>query len=219
MMIFSGSLGRRATAGPSLDQNGASRPGLQARKDNSTISPWLQSLRDLDKAFRNWWACPRDKRKGKVRAPRFKRRSTSQGIRFIRGGFRVEGQALRLSKVGAIPITWSRELPSAPSSVPILKDCAGRHFASFGVEVERPSKVPSLSVGADQEIATESEPEGKELQQSAKGPAAGYAGRPERGRDGQEPHAGPRHSRRRVATAQDSPGVQGNVSNLLSLRH
>ena len=32
-------------------------------------------------------------------------------------------------------MTWSRELPAEPSSVTIMKDAAGRYFASFVVEI------------------------------------------------------------------------------------
>ena len=100
--------------------------------------PLLQSVRDLDQAFPAWWSCRKGKRQGRVPAPRFKRRSNKQSLRFTRNAFRVEGETLRLTKVGSIPITWSRDLPATPSSVTIIKDGAGRHFASFVVQVERP---------------------------------------------------------------------------------
>jgi len=116
--------------------------------------PLLQSVRDLDKAFRHWWRCLEGKRKGRVRAPRFKQRSNKQSIRFTRNTFRVEGETLRLTKVGCIPVTWSRELPSEPSSVTVSKECAGRYFASFVVEVERPQLEPNgKAVGIDLGLA------------------------------------------------------------------
>ncbi len=31
---------------------------------------------------------------------------------------------------------WSRELPTEPSSVTVIKDCANRYFLSFVVEIE-----------------------------------------------------------------------------------
>ena len=49
--------------------------------------------------------------------------------------------------MGAIPvpspIPWSRELPAVPSSVTIIKDCAGRSVASFVVAVEREPLPPN----------------------------------------------------------------------------
>ena len=41
---------------------------------------------------------------------------------------------LRLPKIGDVPVRWSRPLPSNPSSVTVIKDTAGRYFASFVVE-------------------------------------------------------------------------------------
>ena len=98
----------------------------------------IQSVRDLDLAYRNWWKSLSGKRKGpKLRAPRFKKRSSAQSARFTRQGFRVlDNDKLRLSKIGDIKVRWSRDLPSDPSSCTIIKDAAGRYFASFVVEVE-----------------------------------------------------------------------------------
>ena len=63
---------------------------------------------------------------------------------------RVESHTLRLSKVGAIPITWSRELPAVPNSVTIIKDYASRYVASFVVVVERePLPLNGNAVGVD----------------------------------------------------------------------
>ena len=117
--------------------------------------PLQQSLRDLDKAFSAWWGCLKGRRKDKVRAPRCKKRSNSQSIRFTRGGFSVEGETLRLTKVGSIPITWSRALPVEASSVTLIKHGAGRYFTSFVVEVERPTPQPnSKAVGIDLGVAS-----------------------------------------------------------------
>jgi putative transposase len=41
---------------------------------------------------------------------------------------------LRLPKIGDVPVRWSRPLPSVPSSVTVIRDAAGRYFASFVVE-------------------------------------------------------------------------------------
>jgi putative transposase len=42
---------------------------------------------------------------------------------------------LYLAKIGEIEVRWSRELPALPSSVTVVKDAAGRYFASFVVDV------------------------------------------------------------------------------------
>ncbi|MFB8794211.1 MAG: transposase [Microcoleus sp.] len=50
---------------------------------------------------------------------------------------------------------WSRELPSIPSSVTIVKDCANRYFLSFVVEVEPISiHTKNQSIGIDLGIKT-----------------------------------------------------------------
>lgn len=115
-----------------------------------------QSARDLDQAFRNWWASLKGKRKGpKVRAPRFKKRRGAQSIRFMSHVFRTDERTITLSKIGSVPIEWSRALPSAPSSVTVLRDAAGRFFASFVVEIE-PQLLPAngKAVGIDLGLAS-----------------------------------------------------------------
>jgi len=102
-----------------------------------------QSVRDLDLAYRNWWASLQGKRKGpKVRPPRFKKRRGAQSIRFMSHVFRTGERTLALSKIGPVPIEWSRALPSAPSSVTVIRDASGRYFASFVVEME-PTPLPA----------------------------------------------------------------------------
>jgi putative transposase len=115
-----------------------------------------QSVRDLDQAFRNWWASLKGKRKGpKVRPPRFKKRRGAQSIRFMSHVFRTGERSLTLSKIGPVPIEWSRDLPSAPSSVTVIRDASGRYFASFVVEVE-PTPLPTKgnAVGIDLGLAS-----------------------------------------------------------------
>ena len=85
-----------------------------------------QSVRDLDQAFRNWWASLSGKRKGpKLKSPRFKKRRGAQSIRFMSHVFRTGERSLTLSKIGIVPIEWSRDLPSAPSSVTVIRDAKG----------------------------------------------------------------------------------------------
>ena len=115
-----------------------------------------QSVRDLDQAFRNWWASLKGKRKGpKVRAPRFKKRRGAQSIRFMSHVFRTGERTLTLSKIGAVPIRWSRALPAVPSSVTVIRDAAGRYFASFVVDVE-PTPLPAngKAIGIDMGLAS-----------------------------------------------------------------
>ena len=49
---------------------------------------------------------------------------------------------LRLPKIGEVPVRWSRPLPSEPFGVTVIRDPAGRYFASFAVETE-PDALPA----------------------------------------------------------------------------
>ena len=113
-------------------------------------------MRDLDSAYRNWWASLSGKRKGpKVRAPRFKKRRGAQAIRFMSHVFRAGERTLTLGKIGPVPIELSRDLPSDPSSVTVIRDASGRYFASFVVEVEpKPLPANGKAVGIDLGLAS-----------------------------------------------------------------
>ncbi|MEM8777635.1 MAG: RNA-guided endonuclease TnpB family protein [Cyanobacteria bacterium P01_G01_bin.49] len=110
-----------------------------------------QSYRDLLTAWSNYFSSLSGKRKGKkVGRPKFKKKQSRQAIRFRKGGFTVHSCSVKLAKIGHIPIKFSRPLPSNPSSVTIIKDCAGRYFASFVVEII-PEALPESenSIGID----------------------------------------------------------------------
>ncbi|GGK98124.1 hypothetical protein Ppa06_66550 [Planomonospora parontospora subsp. parontospora] len=113
-----------------------------------------QALADLNTAYRNFFASVSGKRKGpKVAAPRFRsRKDNRQAIRFTKNArFAVTaGGKLRLPKIGDVDVRWSRSLPSEPSSVTVVKDAAGRYFASFVVEAgEEPLPEMAAEVGID----------------------------------------------------------------------
>ncbi|MEV5891910.1 RNA-guided endonuclease InsQ/TnpB family protein [Nonomuraea fuscirosea] len=111
-----------------------------------------QALADLNTAYRNFFASITGKRKGpKVAPPRFRsKRDRRQAIRFTRNArFTVTtGGRLRLPKIGDVPVRWSRSLPAEPSTV--IKDSAGRYFASFVVETgDEPLPETVAEVGID----------------------------------------------------------------------
>ncbi|WP_203779183.1 RNA-guided endonuclease InsQ/TnpB family protein, partial [Actinoplanes philippinensis] len=93
-----------------------------------------QALADLNTAYRNFFASISGKRKGrKVAPPRYRsRKDNRQAIRFTKNSrFKVLNNGrLRLPKIGDLAVHWSRTLPSDPSSVAIVRDAAGRYFAS-----------------------------------------------------------------------------------------
>ena len=139
---------------------------LSARLTAAKASPeraWLgevsavvlqQALADLNTAYRNFFASVTGKRNGpKIKPPRFKsRKDHRQAVRFTANArFKVlpDGK-LRLPKIGDVPVRWSRELPSGPSSVTVIRDAAGRYFASFVIEAA-PGALPGTEpvVGID----------------------------------------------------------------------
>ncbi len=113
-----------------------------------------QALADLNMAYRNFFTSLTGKRMGpKVAKPRFRsRKDHRQAIRFTANArFRVlPNGKLRLPKIGDVPVRWSRPLPARPSSVTLIKDAAGRYFASFVVET-RPAVLPEAEtvIGID----------------------------------------------------------------------
>ncbi|WP_413812962.1 RNA-guided endonuclease InsQ/TnpB family protein [Streptomyces sp. OE57] len=112
-----------------------------------------QSLRDLDAAYQNFFDSLKDKRP-RTGEPRFKtRKDTRQAVRFTANArwFITPSRKLRLPKIGDVPVRWSGTLPSVPSTVTVIRDSAGRYFASFVVETGPEAALPETSheVGID----------------------------------------------------------------------
>lgn len=113
-----------------------------------------QALADLNMAYRNFVASVSGKRKGPMVAPpRYRSRKDSRkAIRFTKNSrFTVtSGRKLRLPKIGDVAVRWSRDLPSEPSSVTVIKDASGRYFASFVVMTcDEPLPETTDEVGID----------------------------------------------------------------------
>lgn len=118
--------------------------------------PLQQSVADLGVAYKNFFDSLKGKRKGtKVGSPNFKKKTNQQSARFRIGGFSIKGQEVYLAKIGNVKPVWSRELPSSPTSVTVIKDCANRYFLSFVVEVNPVQVDPkNQSIGIDLGIKT-----------------------------------------------------------------
>lgn len=97
----------------------------------------VQACQDARRAYRNWFDSLTGKRKGrKVSHPQFRRKHGRQSVRLTRNGFALHGAKLYVAKVGVVKVEWSRELPSEPSSVTVIREADGRYYASFVVERE-----------------------------------------------------------------------------------
>lgn len=118
--------------------------------------PLQQSIQDLGVAFKNFFESRNGKRKGpKARFPRFKKKLNQQSARFRKGGFSIKAEKVYLAKIGEIKTKWSRPLPSEPSSVTVIKDCAGRYFLSFVVEIQSITVEPkNQGIGVDLGLET-----------------------------------------------------------------
>ncbi|MFY1653931.1 RNA-guided endonuclease InsQ/TnpB family protein [Solwaraspora sp. WMMB762] len=114
-----------------------------------------QALADLNTAYRNFFNSLSGKRRGrKVAPPRYRsRKDNRQAIRFTKNSrFKVcDNGRLRLPKIGDVPVRWSRGLPSDPTSVTVIKDTAGRYFASFVVRIGEDETLPPVDseIGID----------------------------------------------------------------------
>ncbi len=113
----------------------------------------VQACQDARRAYRNWFDSLSGKRKGRqVGAPRFRsRKSNRQSIRLTRNGFTLRPNGrLYVAKIGEMRIKCSRDLPSPPPSVTIIREADGRYYASFVVE-RPPEPLPATEceVGVD----------------------------------------------------------------------
>lgn len=147
---------------PSHQELSARLTGLKKTTEKRWLSevsavPLQQSLRDLDKAYTNFFQSITGKRKGaKVGAPRFKKRSSRQTARFTSQVFKVRQTThgvgfVRLPKIGELRFTLSRELPSSPTSVSLIQESDGSYYVSFVVETKTTqSPTPNAyAVGVD----------------------------------------------------------------------
>ena len=107
---------------------------------NVSAVPLQQSLRDLDKAYTNFFASITGKRKGvRIGAPKFMKRSSKQSARFTSQAFKIRQTThrvgfVKLPKIGDIRFNLSRTLPSPPTSVTLIREPDGAYYVSFVVE-------------------------------------------------------------------------------------
>jgi putative transposase len=98
--------------------------------DDVASVPLQQSLRHLDRAFRNFF-------EGRADYPAFKKKRGHQAATYIGTAFKLDGQSLTLARMDTpLDIHWSLPLPdeAKPTSVIVSKDCADRYFVSILVE-------------------------------------------------------------------------------------
>lgn len=112
----------------------------------------VQACQDARRAYRNWFDSMSGKRKGrKAGYPRFRKKSSRQSIRLTRNGFAIRSTGrVYLAKIGEVKVKWSREVPSEPSSVTVIREPDGRYYLSFVVERDaRPLPAIGRETGID----------------------------------------------------------------------
>jgi putative transposase len=88
--------------------------------------------------------------------PAFKvRKTTRPSLEYTTRGFSVRDNRLRLPGGVTVPVVWSRELPSAPTSVRVYRDSLGYWYASFVVRRDaEPAPGADGSIGIDWGVTT-----------------------------------------------------------------
>jgi putative transposase len=124
---------------------------LQFLQQVSSV-PLQQGLRNLQKAFTNFWA-------GRAKYPNFKKKHRGGSAEFTRAAFRWKDGQLWLAKCNdPLPIRWSRTLPKGcePSTLTVRLDASGRWFVSMLVDDYTVKPLPHLdkAVGIDAGITS-----------------------------------------------------------------
>ena len=114
--------------------------------------PLQQGLRNLQKAFTNFWA-------GRAKYPNFKKKRSGGSAEFTRSAFRWKDGQLWLAKcLEPLPIRWSRTLPTCcePSTVTVRLDAQRRWFVSLLLEECTVNPLPQKdkAVGIDAGITS-----------------------------------------------------------------
>ena len=91
----------------------------------SSVPP-QQALRHLQTAFGNFFA-------KRAKYPSFKSKHDKQSAEYTTSGFKWDGKALSIAKIGALKIVFSRTIPKAAkvTTVTVSKDASGRYFVSM----------------------------------------------------------------------------------------
>ncbi|MGI5460756.1 RNA-guided endonuclease InsQ/TnpB family protein [Streptomyces sp. CA-249302] len=119
---------------------GASVPQQQTIRDFAKSR--AKALKDMEKRL------PMRQRAGMPRPK--KKREALPTLNYTQRGFRLKDGRLHLAGGIEVTVVWSRELPSAPSSVRVYRDAVGHWYASFVVATEvQPLPATGAVLGVD----------------------------------------------------------------------
>lgn len=116
-------------------------------------SPLHQALRDLDRAYQNWWS-------GRAKAPTPRKRGQNDSMRFqLSGGFSLRRVStnwgrIDIPKLGSVRFRWDREITGKVKTITVLNRAGVWTItAPFECEAEGFSQAPSGAIGIDRGIA------------------------------------------------------------------
>jgi putative transposase len=108
-----------------------------------------QTLRDLDRAFSNFFA-------GRARYPKLKSRKRTPHAFRIPQRVLVEDRGVRLPKIGFVKARLHRPMDGAVKSATIKQDAAGRWHVTFVCHFERAERPPTANRPAGLDVGLES---------------------------------------------------------------
>jgi putative transposase len=114
--------------------------------------PLQQGLRHLQKAFTNFFA-------GRAKYPNFKKKRNGASAEFTKSAFRwKDGQVFLAKCIQALPIRWSRPIPTgcSPSTITVKLTPSGRWYVSLLVDDHRVKPLPKVdrTIGLDMGITS-----------------------------------------------------------------
>ena len=126
-----------------------------ARRDNA----WLRDgSQNAQATMLETWALANKHSfevRGRNRPAVKKKHRALPSLGYTRNGFSLVDGRLRLPKGTAIPVVWSRELPSEPTSVRVYQDSLGHWYASFVVRRDvEPTPAVAGTIGIDWGVTT-----------------------------------------------------------------
>ncbi|MEU3911996.1 transposase [Streptomyces sp. NPDC029721] len=144
----------KVTCGPAqLDKMLTEARGVMSWLREGSSVPQQQVIRDFAKsrakALQDIKArLPMRQRAGMPRVK--KKREAVPSLNYTQRGFRLKDGCLHLAGGIALTVVWSRDLPSAPSSVRVYRDDLGHWYASFVVKTEiQPLPRTGSAIGID----------------------------------------------------------------------
>ncbi len=133
-----------------FDLNNLLIPLKQVRPEYSRIHS--QVLQNIAKRIKDAYTGFYARRKARLKAglPRFKKHGRHKSVTYPQSGFKIEGNRLLLSKIGAIRLRQHRDIQGQIKTLTIKRNPSGKWYACFSCMVDvQPREKPFEDVGVD----------------------------------------------------------------------